>query len=151
MSKHQSTSKNMKQHKAARQGLPWAWIILGIAVVAVAVFFLLKPVESTSPEISVAQAYQKLQEGAFFLDVRTQPEWDQMHIAKGTLIPLDQLSSRLGEVPTDRDVVVICRSGVRSKEGMTILRNAGYTRAVCMTGGLIAWKAAGYPLEGNSP
>jgi rhodanese-related sulfurtransferase len=48
-------------------------------------------------------------------------------------------------------VVVICRSGVRSKEGMTILRNAGYIRAVCMTGGLLAWKAAGYPLEGANP
>jgi rhodanese-related sulfurtransferase len=34
---------------------------------------------------------------------------------------------------------------------MTILRGAGYTCAVCMTGGLIAWKSAGYPLVGNSP
>jgi rhodanese-related sulfurtransferase len=119
--------------------------------VAVAAFFLLQPAGSTPTEISVAQAYQKLQQGAFFLDVRSQEEWDQMHIAKSTLIPLDQLTSRLSEVPKGQDVVVICRSGARSKEGMTILRNAGYTRTVCMTGGLLAWKAAGYSLEGNNP
>jgi rhodanese-related sulfurtransferase len=32
-----------------------------------------------------------------------------------------------------------------------MLRNAGFSRATCMTGGLTAWKAAGYPLEGNNP
>ena len=99
----------------------------------------------------MVQAYEKSQQGAFLLDVRSQAEWDQMHIAKSILIPLDQLSNRLGEVPRDQDVVVICRSGVRAKEGMTILRGAGYVRAVCMTGGLLAWNNAGYPLEGTGP
>jgi rhodanese-related sulfurtransferase len=143
--------KIAKKRKLARPNLTWLWIVLGVGVVAVVAFFLLQPAASAPSEITVAQAYEKFQQGAFFLDVRTQAEWDQVHLAKSTLIPLDQLPSRLGEVPKDQDVVVICRSGARSKEGMTILRNAGYTRAVCMTGGLLAWKAAGYPLEGNNP
>jgi rhodanese-related sulfurtransferase len=151
MPKNHKTSKIARQHKAARPNLTWLWIVLGLGVIAVAAFFLLQPAASASTEISVAQAYEKSQQGAFFLDVRSQDEWDQMHIAKSTLIPLDQLPGRLNEVPKDQDVVVICRSGVRSKEGMTILRNAGYTRAVCMTGGLLAWKAAGYPLVGTNP
>ena len=151
MPRNHQSPKNTKRLKAIQPNLTWLWVLLGISVVAVAAFFLFRPAASTSSEISVAQAYQKLQQGAFFLDVRSQAEWDQMHIAKSTLIPLDQLSSRLGEVSKEQDVVVICRSGVRSKEGMTILRNAGYTRAVCMTGGLIAWKAAGYPLDGTNP
>ena len=144
-------SSKTTKHKAARPNLIWLWIVLGIGIIAAAVFFLFQPAASTPTEISVAQAYEKFQQGVFFLDVRSQAEWDQMHIAKSTLIPLDQLSSRLGEVPRDQDVVVICRSGVRSKEGMTILRNAGYARATCMTGGLLAWQAAGYPLEGTNP
>jgi rhodanese-related sulfurtransferase len=151
MPKSRKSSKTAKQRKAAQPNLTWLWIVLGLGVVAVTAFFLFQPTASTPTEISVAQAYEKFQQGAFFLDVRSQDEWSQGHIAKSTLIPLDELSNRLSEVPKDQDVVVICRSGVRSKEGMTILRNAGYTRAVCMTGGLLAWKAAGYPLEGNNP
>ena len=139
------------KRKIEKPNLIWLWVVLGIGVVAVAAFFMFRPTAGTPSEISVDQAYQKYQQGAFFLDVRTQPEWDQAHLAKSTLIPLDQLSSRLASVPKDQDVVVICRSGARSKEGMSILRSAGYTRAVCMTGGLLAWKAAGYPLEGNAP
>jgi len=151
MPKSPKLSKIAKQHKTARPNLTWLWIVLGIGVLAVAAFFLFRPVASAPSEISVTQAYEKFQQGAFFLDVRSQDEWNQVHISKSILIPLDQLSSRLDEVPKDQDVVVICRSGVRSKAGITILHEAGYTRAVCMTGGLLAWKAAGYPLEGDNP
>jgi rhodanese-related sulfurtransferase len=64
---------------------------------------------------------------------------------------LDELTSHLNELPRDRDIVVVCLSGHRSKEGMTILRQVGFSRAMCMTGGLTAWKAAGYQLEDSSP
>ena len=123
------------------------WIGLGVLVVAAAGFLLLRPSQALPAEVSAAQAYQKYQAGAFFLDVRTQAEWDQGHISKSVLIPLDELPNRLSEVPKDRDVVVVCRSGTRSKEGAAILRQAGYTRVTCMTGGLQAWAAAGYPVE----
>ena len=151
MPSNHKPSKITKKRKLERPNLTWLWVVLGLLVVAVVAFFLLQPAASAPTEISVAQAYEKLQQGVFFLDVRSQAEWDQAHIAKSTLIPLDELSNRLSEVPKDQDVVVVCHSGVRSKEGVTILRNAGYTRAVCMTGGLTAWKAAGYPLEGSNP
>lgn len=145
------SSRMARKRKLERPNLTWLWVVLGLLVVAVVAFFLLQPVASAPSEITVAQAYEKFQQEVFFLDVRSQDEWNQMHIAKSTLIPLDELPNRLNEVPKDQDVVVICRSGVRSKEGVTVLRNAGYTRVVCMTGGLLAWKAAGYPLEGNNP
>ena len=54
---------------------------------------------------------------------------------------------RMSELPKDKDIVVVCRSGNRSKEGTTILRDAGFARVTCMTGGLQAWAAAGYPTE----
>ena len=159
MLKKRKTSKpassgptSYQQRKAHKQNLTWLWVGLGLAAVAILVAaILLGPKTTQSTEISVAQAYQKYQQGAFFLDVRSQAEWDQVQISKSTLIPLDELQSRLGELPRDRDIVVVCKSGVRSKEGMTILLQAGFSRASCMTGGLTAWKAAGYPLEGSNP
>jgi rhodanese-related sulfurtransferase len=159
MSKKRRTSKHVssnpaskrprKAHKQPRGGL---WAGLGIAalvVLAAAILLWTKTTQST--EISAGQAYQKYQQGAFFLDVRSQAEWDQVHIAKSTLIPLDELQNRLSELPRDRDIVVVCLSGHRSKEGMTLLRQEGFLRATCMTGGLAAWKEAGYPLEGSNP
>jgi rhodanese-related sulfurtransferase len=138
--------------KARKQNQLLKWGGLGIAaIVIIVVLILLIPKITGNIHISVAQAYQKYQQGAFFLDVRSQEEWDQVHIANSTLIPLDELQNRLSELPNDRDIVVVCLSGHRSEEGVTILRNAGFSRASCMTDGLTAWKAAGYPLEGSNP
>jgi len=141
-----------RMRKARKQNQLLKWGGLGIAaIVIIVVLILLIPKITGNIHISVAQAYQKYQQGAFFLDVRSQEEWDQTHIANSTLIPLDELQNRLSELPNDRDIVVVCLSGHRSEEGVTILRNAGFSRASCMTDGLTAWKAAGYPLEGSNP
>lgn len=123
------------------------WIGVGIVVIAAAAFLLLRPQQTLPTEITATQAYEKYQAGAFFLDVRTQEEWNQGHIENSTLIPLDELPQRLHEIPRDQDVVVVCRSGSRSKEGAAILRQAGFTRVTCMTGGLLAWSAQGYPVQ----
>ncbi len=97
-------------------------------------------------EVSVEEAYEMYQAGAFFLDVRTPEEWDEYHIPGATLIPLEELSDRVDEVPADQDVVVVCRSGNRSQMGRDILRSAGLG-ATSMAGGMRAWVAAGYPSE----
>jgi rhodanese-related sulfurtransferase len=141
-----------RQYKAHKKNLTWRWIGLGIIAVALlAAAILLWPKTTHSNEISVTKAYEEYQQGVYILDVRTQAEWDQAHIANSTLIPLDQLQNRLTELPRDRDIVVVCQTGKRSQTGKNLLQDAGYTRAVCMTGGLTAWKAAGYPLESSSP
>lgn len=98
-------------------------------------------------EISVDKAYEMYQAGTFVLDVRTQEEWDEYHAPNTTLIPLDELPNRLNELPKDREIVVVCRSGNRSQEGRDILLNAGFN-ATSMTGGLKEWYAKGYPIEG---
>lgn len=159
MSKKRKTSKSVssspksnRPHKARKQSRTRMWVGLGLAAIIILVIAILLWPKTTQPtEISAAQAYQKHQQGSFFLDVRSQAEWDQVHIANSTLIPLDELQSRLAELPRDRDIVVVCLSGHRSKEGMTILQQASFSHASCMTGGLTAWKAAGYPLEGSNP
>lgn len=104
-------------------------------------------VGSLPMEINVDEAYQLVEDGAFLLDVRTQEEWDDFHAPQATLIPLDELASRVDEVPTDRDVVVICRSGNRSQVGRDTLLTAGHPSATSVDGGMNAWAAAGYPTE----
>ncbi len=105
----------------------------------------------TSVEIQPAQAYAKYQQGALFLDVRTQAEWDQFHIKGSQLIPLDQLQKHLSELPRDKDIVVVCLSGHRAQSGADVLLQAGFTQVSCLSGGMNAWVSAGYPVEGTPP
>jgi rhodanese-related sulfurtransferase len=77
--------------------------------------------------------------------VRQPEEWAEVHIPGATLIPLGELAARVNEVPRDKDVVVVCRSGNRSQEGRDILRHAGLARVASMTGGVREWATAGYP------
>jgi phage shock protein E len=126
-----------------------------LAVVALLIYLILQmagtssnpPAASLPNEISVAEAYTKYQQGAFFIDVRTQEEWNEFHVPNTSLVPLDQLSARLSEIPRDKEIVVVCRSGNRSQEGRDILLNAGFTSVTSMTGGLSDWRASGYPVE----
>jgi rhodanese-related sulfurtransferase len=143
------TGKHQKR-RANKRNLTWLRIGLGMLVVVVVGILLLRLQAAPSVEITPAQAYARFQQGVFFLDVRTQDEWNQAHIAGSKLISLDELQNRLDELPRDRDMVVVCRSGVRSKEGVSILQKAGFTRVDCMSGGILAWKAAGYPLESGT-
>ncbi|HSG43764.1 MAG TPA: rhodanese-like domain-containing protein, partial [Anaerolineales bacterium] len=94
----------------------------------------------------VTDAYAMYQDGAYVLDVRTVEEWDEFHAPNTTLIPLDQLTVRANEVPRDREIVVVCRSGNRSQQRRDILLNAGFTNVTSMAGGLNEWRALGYPI-----
>lgn len=129
------------------------WLIPVIAVVAVivvaAIFLLGKPPESAAAlpaNISVDEASELFKQGAFMLDVRQPEEWAQGHIDGAILIPLGELESRISEIPTDRDVLIICRSGNRSTQARELLRSAGLTRTTSIMGGMNAWLAAGLPV-----
>jgi phage shock protein E len=98
-------------------------------------------------EVSVADALALRGAGAFVLDVRQPDEWSSGHIPGATLIPLGELESRVAEVPADRQVVVVCRSGNRSAQGRDILRGTGLASVTSMAGGMNDWVAAGYPVE----
>ena len=81
------------------------------------------------------------------LDVREQWEYDEGHIPNVTLIPMNEVPNRLSEIPTDKEVVVTCRSGNRSSQVADFLRQQGYTNIHNMTGGILDWQAAGLPVE----
>ncbi len=82
----------------------------------------------------------------FIIDVREDYEYAAGHIAGTTLIPLGQLSSRLNEIPKDKTVVAVCRSGNRSGQATELLRRAGYD-AHNMAGGMIGWEQAGLDIQ----
>ena len=157
-----SEPASRRRHKHHKRNLTWLWIGLGALVVAALGILILGSQASPSAgnsstqtadsvEISPAEAYAKLQQGAFFLDVRSQDEWNQFHIKGSTLIPLNELQGRLNEVPKDKDIVVVCLSGHRSLSGTAILQQAGYQHVSCLKGGLQAWMDANYPLERPTP
>ncbi len=141
--------KNIKP--SPKKAFP-VWIIaLGIVALLVVAGVVIagqpQPVATRLPaEISVAQAAQAQKDGALILDVREPSEWTQAHISGATLIPLGDLPNRLNEVPKDREVVVVCRTGHRSAQGRDILLQAGFTQVTSMTGGLTQWQAQGLPV-----
>ena len=82
---------------------------------------------------------------AVLVDVRENAEWQQGHVAGSRHIPMGELVARIGEVPTDRPVVVVCHSGHRSAQVTAWLVAQGYD-AANLDGGLVAWAQAGLPL-----
>ena len=96
-------------------------------------------------EVDLEQAAAKRDAGAFILDVRQPEEWNEYHVPGSTLIPLAELQNRLNEVPKDKEVVVVCRSGNRSATGRDVLLKAGYPQVTSLAGGLSQWKAKGLP------
>lgn len=80
------------------------------------------------------------------IDVRTPEEFGAGHIAGAINIPVQQLEQRLSEVPSDKEIVVYCRSGNRSATASQILTREGYDIVYDM-GGIVAWQQAGLPIE----
>lgn len=97
--------------------------------------------------INVSQLKSKLdaKETFFLLDVRTAQEFSQDgRVAQAKLIPLQELETRLAELPRDQPVACICRSGNRSTTACDLLAKKGFN-AINVEGGMNAWKAVGYP------
>lgn len=97
--------------------------------------------KATLPTVSVEVLQERLGKGEkpFILDVREPSEFQSGHIDGATLIPLGSLASRLNEVPKDKPVVVVCRSGNRSGHATSLLLESGFKNVENMAGGMIAW------------
>ncbi len=80
------------------------------------------------------------------VDCREQDEWDAVHAAGMTLIPLSVMGQRLNELDQQRPLIVVCRSGNRSLNAARQLSEIGFIDVKSMRGGLIAWAEQGQPL-----
>jgi rhodanese-related sulfurtransferase len=101
-------------------------------------------------EVSVDEALALYQSGTFVLDVSWPAEWEEYHLPGATLIPLDQLFNRYNELPRDRQILVVSRSGGSSQQARELLADAGFN-TVSMAGSLSEWYAKGYPIDGAPP
>jgi len=101
--------------------------------------------------ISAEKVYKIISEKKDYLilDVRTKEEFDGEHLESATLIPVDELEARLGELPKNKPIIVYCMSGRRSTKASEILINNHFSPVYNMTGGIEQWKKEGYPLLGN--
>ena len=105
-------------------------------------------VETPSIDISPEKARQLVDAGeAVLVDVRENWEWMTSRIPGATLIPMSELPQRIGEIPTDRPVVVYCAVGQRSAAVVEALRQMGHDRAYNIAGGIVAWMNGQYPVE----
>lgn len=111
-------------------------LILGVlAVVAVAGYLVF----GRGRELQGAEARALVAGGARLLDVRSAEEFHRGHLAGAVNVPVQELDRRLNEVgPTERDIVVYCRSGHRSSAATQLLRAHGFTK-VHDLGPMTAW------------
>lgn len=86
--------------------------------------------------ISVVE-FQKIKGNSFLLDVRTSEEYEIANIG-GTLIPLDQLTEKVSELPKEKKIYCLCHHGMRSMHAAMFLNSHGY-QAVNIEGGIDAW------------
>ncbi|MHB8135734.1 MAG: rhodanese-like domain-containing protein [Anaerolineaceae bacterium] len=146
--------KNKKSKSTSKKSFPMlAGLALVVVILAVTAVLVFQKPQSSQPstvslpaEISVDQAAKMRDEGAFILDVREPQEWAQFHIPGSTLIPLGELSNRLNEIPENKDIVVVCRSGNRSAQGRDILLDAGFNSVTSMAKGVTQWQVQGLPI-----
>lgn len=149
--KRSNKNKEKKTTRSSRDIFLTAIVVfLGLGIIVTGVVFLITRPDTEKgvdlpAEISVNEAFEKYQTGTLFVDVREKSEWKEVHVPNTVHIPLGELNKRAKELPTDRDIVVLCRSGNRSQSGRDILLEKGFTHVTSMSGGIKNWIAAGFP------
>src|ERR1035437_2648404 len=95
----------------------------------------------TDDEIEVTEVKEKLDRGDAFvlIDVREPHEYQICNIPAARLIPLGEVGKRLGELDPEADIVIHCKSGMRSARACGILKAAGFKHVQNMKGGILAW------------
>ena len=97
-------------------------------------------------------APQTLEEAAAPVEIIDVREPDEFvgplgHIRGAKLIPLGQLGRRVDELPKDRPLVIVCRSGARSAQATLALQRAGFPQVANLNGGMLRWRGEGHAVE----
>ncbi len=106
-----------------------------------------------SYEISPSDVVKKIEnnESIILLDVRTPEEYEEVHLKDALLLPVQELSAQslakigLGEDAKNKEIIIYCRSGARSKTAYDIMKSLGYTNIKSVSGGMIHWEEDKYP------
>lgn len=102
-------------------------------------------------EIDPGSTQSRLKSGALLVDVRRQKEVDEVtyDVLEYMHIPLKQLENRWKEIPGDKELILACRSGIRSLKAAYFLQKQGVKRVSNLQGGLLKWVGSGLPAKGN--
>jgi rhodanese-related sulfurtransferase len=87
----------------------------------------------------------ELPAGAYLLDVREDDEWAAGHAPGAVHVRLGELGARFGELPRDREIYVICRTGHRSAYAAEALAGGGLV-TINVADGMTGWAVAGRPM-----
>ncbi len=108
------------------------------------------PARGTREDIDIAALKDRLSKpGAVLIDVRTPEEFRSSHVPGAKNIPIDELASRMNEIPKDGPVQVICQVGGRSSKATDQLLDAGYPQVANVKGGTAAWIRGSNAVEGG--
>jgi rhodanese-related sulfurtransferase len=102
-------------------------------------------------EICPTTMQEWIKKGAILVDVRENEELAELAYEVPNLlhIPLSEFEERFHEIPKDKDVVLVCRSGSRSLRATAFLMHHDYENVVNMQHGMIRWAQKGFPVKGN--
>jgi rhodanese-related sulfurtransferase len=92
--------------------------------------------------VSPAKALEAQTQGAMLIDVRESSEYRSGHAQGAKHISVQVIERRLGEIPKERQIVLVCQSGMRSQRAADILSRNGY-QVLNVSGGMIGWQRAG--------
>ncbi|WP_102027650.1 rhodanese-like domain-containing protein [Salirhabdus sp. Marseille-P4669] len=113
------------------------WIFIGLILVFLV--FRFKPVKGIT-HITTQEAKAKSKEkNVQFVDVRTPGEYKARSSKIFKNIPLQQLAGRTSELDKEKEVVVICQSGMRSMQAAKLLKKQGFEKVTNVKGGMNAW------------
>jgi len=101
--------------------------------------------------ITASDAFAMTKKGALFVDVREEGEIARkaFDVPEIMVIPLGRFESRFREIPQNRKVIVVCRSGNRSETAAALLMNRGYRNVANLQQGIIGWEREGLPIKGK--
>jgi rhodanese-related sulfurtransferase len=102
--------------------------------------------------LNVQDAAKSIHKGVMIIDVREQDEFDQAHLENAILVPLSTVSAeKINELnPTNKTILIHCRSGKRSKVAANVLLSQGYSGEILeLDEGINAWIESDQPVISN--
>ncbi len=118
-------------------------------IVALAVVLLVGCGPKAEQILDTKSAAERQARGELLLDVREADDYKEFHIPNSMNLPYGRLALRLAELESykNKTVMVIDHTGQRAPRAFEILQKAGFSQVFLVQGGMVAWKAAGLPIE----
>ena len=119
----------------------WHFILPAVIILGIVGYISVTDGDS-GQQINTAQLAELIEqdkEDIYFLDVREDHEFKEGHIEGMSNVPLSKLDKEYSQIPKDKTIVVICRSGKRSLQAVSKLKDYGYNDLINVNGGMLEW------------